>query len=895
MANFEDFINAAAQRTLYNIVKKHQNKINWYLKFKVQTITGNSGPNYNNHLPVRNLCNNQSNNYFQYTPKRVNVKEIRTFKRRKYRARKAAKNKAKVLEDLKSQADLIRKGNLVVNLSTVDVPDEALVVLAKGNKFCVSSRIGNTELHQSADLFISNLAKKHKQVSLQMERTLMAENSTEEPETIADKSIVKFNPKLLIPSDKDHFSDCTDPLIQSISNDLHGIINNKKKKPLISNLNDDEARGLKWLKSVVEKRELTITQADKGGAIIILDANVVHSLIIKELERVDIYEKLDGSPIERIQKSIEEMTLHMVENGMIDDDMRKAISGYTKLAKSTNPIFKDCCPYPYPLFKLHKLNAEQINSKVIPPIRMVHAMTTAPTKRSEIWVGDILTPISQEYCKGEYIRDTTDFLNKLKEIDVHGNDQLFTLDVKGLYPNIDVDIAAYAIREACKVSSDMDEEHIGIFTQFVCWLISNAVVHYRDQWFRCSQGVPTGGSCSRQIADCFMRYVTNNIRDMIDFSKVIWWFRFIDDIYGVFRGSIQEFEHFKDQFNGAAQTFKIEFDEYSCGNKVNFLDVTIEIVKQDENYRFKTNIYKKETDARNYLHYSSFRPRSVFKGNIYSQMLRVIRITSDVNDQLGALREMGEDFKSRGYPEDLILETIERVRVIDRESLLNNNNEQPNDKGSSPVVFPVKYCNEFSIVKDFVKNNRDNFTNLLGSETKVFTAAKKSPSIESMLFKRSKFAKNVESSSYKHQRCGGNRCLTCNRMGQSSKIKLANGVSLDIPDKYCCKTSNTIYLALCKHCSSFYIGKSTQEFHDRVNKHRIAFTTGKVNDSALAFHTYFNHKDSMVDKLENFNFHILDSTNPSNLSNLEHAYMHRTGAKTIGMNRYNALRKRVTH
>ena len=71
-----------------------------------------------------------------------------------------------------------------------------------------------------------------------------------------------------------------------------------------------------------------------------------------------------------------------------------------------SPEYRPETPYIYPLFKVHKLNQEQLINKVTPPNRMVNAAKHGPLYRMEKWMSPFLTSSSQIYCKSEYIKDT---------------------------------------------------------------------------------------------------------------------------------------------------------------------------------------------------------------------------------------------------------------------------------------------------------------------------------------------------------------------------------------------------------------------------------------------------------------------------------------------------------
>ncbi len=78
------------------------------------------------------------------------------------------------------------------------------------------------------------------------------------------------------------------------------------------------------------------------------------------------------------------------------------------------PEFKPLVPYTYPLYKVHKLNAEEIKNKAVPPVRLVHATRDGPLYRLEKYVGPTLTTISRKYCEQEFILDTPDIISQIE-------------------------------------------------------------------------------------------------------------------------------------------------------------------------------------------------------------------------------------------------------------------------------------------------------------------------------------------------------------------------------------------------------------------------------------------------------------------------------------------------
>ena len=99
---------------------------------------------------------------------------------------------------------------------------------------------------------------------------------------------------------------------------------------------------------------------------------------------------------------------------------------------------------------------------MIPPLRLVHSTRNGPLYRVEKWCSPVLTSISREYCKNEFLLDTPDLIQQLealnREIDPNEKFLLFTLDVVALYPSISVDMALKAMDHAFSCDSNHDEK-----------------------------------------------------------------------------------------------------------------------------------------------------------------------------------------------------------------------------------------------------------------------------------------------------------------------------------------------------------------------------------------------------------------------------------------------------
>ena len=152
-----------------------------------------------------------------------------------------------------------------------------------------------------------------------------------------------------------------------------------------------------------DKREEIIcikTKADKGGATLVLNYQDVQTAVKNELSDADKFTKLERTADEQlthVRDEVRSVAIYLEQRKKISSSDKTLITGLTdqnnpKLAPEYTPE----SPYAYPLFKLHKLNEEEISQKKIPPSRLVHASKYGPLYRMEKWASHYLTKISQQ-------------------------------------------------------------------------------------------------------------------------------------------------------------------------------------------------------------------------------------------------------------------------------------------------------------------------------------------------------------------------------------------------------------------------------------------------------------------------------------------------------------------
>ena len=122
-----------------------------------------------------------------------------------------------------------------------------------------------------------------------------------------------------------------------------------------------------------------------------------------------------------------------------------------------SPEYHPLPPKIWPLFKVHKLNEQQISEKKVPPQQFINASKFGPLYRLGKWESPHLTQISKEYCADEYILDSPDLLFQINSFNnEHSSSEkilLATLDVEAIYPSINKELALEAMKEAFSLDS----------------------------------------------------------------------------------------------------------------------------------------------------------------------------------------------------------------------------------------------------------------------------------------------------------------------------------------------------------------------------------------------------------------------------------------------------------
>ncbi|CAJ0934112.1 unnamed protein product [Ranitomeya imitator] len=143
-------------------------------------------------------------------------------------------------------------------------------------------------------------------------------------------------------------------------------------------------------------------------------------------------------------------------------------------------------------------------------------------------------------------------------------------------------------------------------------------------------------------------------------SHVRAWWRYIDDVFVIWEGHLQELLEFHCELNNIFP--ELGFTVTHSYDQVQFLDTLV----YKDGSSLKTDLFVKSTDRNSLLQFNSHHPRNMVESLSWSQMLRVRRIVTDESLLDSRLDVMCKKFVDRGYPDSTVTTHRKRVKEISR-------------------------------------------------------------------------------------------------------------------------------------------------------------------------------------------------------------------------------------
>jgi len=434
----------------------------------------------------------------------------------------------------------------------------------------------------------------------------------------------------------------------------------------------------KALKSLKHNKNIVIKPADKGSSVVILDRESYLEEAYRQLNNPSHYKKIDRP----IHPDIALRYNTILEQ--IHQDSYLSENQLEYLQVPDNPRERRF----YMLPKIHKDHSTWSGDPKVPPGRPIVSDCESDTYRISEYVDHFLYPLATKH--DSYVRDTSDFLEKLSNITTDPENLLITLDVESLYTNIDNSQGLRAVKQAFRNNPNLDRPTLEI-TRLLSNMLRNNDFCFNNEWYLQVGGTAMGKKFAPNYANIFMAEWEAGALNKCS-KKPKCYLRYLDDIFIIWQHSKEEFTDFFNTLNSHHPNIKLKANIGE--NSISFLDVTIfKGEKFRQTGKLDTKVYFKPTDTHELLHKSSYHPPHTFKGIVKSQIIRFKRICTSDSDFNEACQILFSVLRKRGY-------SYSFLRKIKRDTLYSLDSEGHSSKCGKPRCKTCKYIATTNAIVD---------------------------------------------------------------------------------------------------------------------------------------------------------------------------------------------------
>ena len=583
------------------------------------------------------------------------------------------------------------------------------------------------------------------------------------------------------------------------------------------NLSVEERRALKRLRS---NQSIVIKPADKGSATVVMDKSTYLTEGYRQLNNTKYYKKLERSirpdNVARINGILERMN---AEGSVSDDQLRYLRANETDRERRF-----------YMLPKIHKPRSKWPQPDRMPEGRPIVSDSGSESCRVAEFIDSFLRPITTRHPA--YLKDTYDFVGKIRHVRVPRGAFLVTGDVTSLYTNMTHDRMLSVTRRQFRrypASGRPDERLLELLD---LTLRSNDFV-FNGEWYLQICGTAMGKAYAPSLADEYLEEFDDKANGYQVITPTLYR-RFLDDVFFVWTGTETELQRFGEYLNSLIEgiTVTLTWSQES----VNFLDTTVykSALLDDGTVQLLTRVYFKETDTHQLLHKQSFHPKHCCRGIVKSQMLRFMRIASSRQDYNDACAVLMNALSVRNYNKRL-------MRGIKAEVWRLPTAPTPDPRPVLPIIVPYNElgCKLARLWKEALCSHEyfGTFRLITAYTIGENLNRKLVHSLVSSGIGHCNTHRLVQSTGEGGCRvCPSVRCKVCKYLTTGTSFtSCRNGKRFTIHESITCKTSNVVYLVTCKRCAMQYVGETSRPLADRVNDHLSCIRLRKKTPVGLHF------------------------------------------------------------
>ena len=407
-----------------------------------------------------------------------------------------------------------------------------------------------------------------------------------------------------------------------------------------------------------------------------------------------------------------------------------------------------------------------------------------------------------------YLRDTTDFLSKIKDIQEPLPDDsiLFCFDVCKLYPSIPRDEGLIACKEALENRTNPLLPTPAVM-EMIEIVLDNNNFSLGNKHYTQTDGIAIGSKLGRNFACTYMRKWDERL---LQFRyKPTFYKRFIDDGIGIWTHGLDSLIEFEKYANSIHNNIKVEL-RWSR-SRIEFLDTWLKL----ENGRVYTDLYVKPTDKQMYVNNNSCHPNNVKKSLAYGLGIRIKRICEKDGDYRQQRKILKTQLHKRGYAGRFIESQLKKVDILNRDDLLKYKDKTKLASDRVPLV--VTYSKGLPDIRHIVRKHQptlhksDRMKEIFGAPPLL--AFRRGRNLADTLI----HTKTNRAVPTVYDSCD---CKICALIVREEILGTNCKKPCTVLQDVSCKTNNIVYGIGCGKCKrTVYVGETCRSLGERITEH----------------------------------------------------------------------------
>jgi len=187
-----------------------------------------------------------------------------------------------------------------------------------------------------------------------------------------------------------------------------------------------------------------------------------------------------------------------------------------------------------------------------------------------------------------------------------------------------------------------------LFLKILRIVMTHNVFQFDNTFWLQTCGTSMGTSCACAYATLYWGYIERKLIIPKWKNNLLFLRRFIDDKFGIWVGTPEDFNNFIVDINSYSQ---LQWETYGLSKITNFLDLTISI---NANSTVNTKTYQKPTSLHLYIPPTSAHPPGIIKSIVYGNLRRYWLQNTNVLDFIEIAKQFADRLSARGYDRNTI-------------------------------------------------------------------------------------------------------------------------------------------------------------------------------------------------------------------------------------------------